>query len=374
MYVRNTDNQNKLFPTLIYTRLSTLTPRNSGNWRRHFSKKAAIVSPFLHWQRKVRQFVASAVNPTHCHSFSVSTSIPVGVSDLDVFLLRLLLLGKPFKSKPFSFSALSLFTVSVWQERRVDVRVLLELTPFHRRLIAVSVGREFYVVGRIALGFFVVVESKGKRRTCRLLALLGFLCLLSKQILHVRLATSPSKEICLSRQKSDKTYFSSLLLAASRAFCSSNSFRRCWNSSKWTKPTVLFFNVSSTESFCPTKRFADGRAFSVSLMRICFCRSNSSRILVRSFTSTSSRLPSALLVDIVDEILVSVTEVRELCRTFNCLNLVGLPKRPSIPSSTTSPTLDGARFGYKPPRQLCREGKDLSLCLALSNFFPVCVN
>src|SRR6266540_6140200 len=140
------------------------------------------------------QLVAFGMNSTHCRSFSVSTSIPVRVSDLDIFLLHLLLLGKPFKSKPFSFSALSFFALSVWQERRVDIRILLELTPFYRRLVAVSVGREFHVVGRILLDFFVI-ESEGKRRTCGLLALFGLLCLPSKQVLHLRLATSPSKEI-----------------------------------------------------------------------------------------------------------------------------------------------------------------------------------
>lgn len=51
------------------------------------------------------------------------------------------------------------------------------------------------------------------------------------------------------------------------------------------------------ESFWPTKRFAEGRAFSVSLMRVCFWRSNSSLICVRCFASASSRRPSALLAD-----------------------------------------------------------------------------
>lgn len=36
------------FHTLMYMRLSTLIPRNSGNWARHFSKKLPILSPFLH--------------------------------------------------------------------------------------------------------------------------------------------------------------------------------------------------------------------------------------------------------------------------------------------------------------------------------------
>ncbi len=91
------------------------------------------------------------------------------------------------------------------------------------------------------------------------------------------------------------TYLSSLVRAASRSFCSSSSFRLCWNSSNFTKPTLLFLRDSSMESFWPTKRWVEGRAFSVSLMRVCFWRSNSSRAWRRCFTRASSLRPSILL-------------------------------------------------------------------------------
>lgn len=36
-------------PTLMYIKLSMLTPRSSGTWVRHLPRKEAIESPFLHW-------------------------------------------------------------------------------------------------------------------------------------------------------------------------------------------------------------------------------------------------------------------------------------------------------------------------------------
>lgn len=65
---------------------------------------------------------------------------------------------------------------------------------------------------------------------------------------------------------------------------------------------MCFFSDSSIESFSPTKRFDDGRAFSVSLMRVCFWRSKSSRICVRCLASASWRRPSALLSDMASRV------------------------------------------------------------------------
>lgn len=113
----------------MYMRLSTDTLRSSGNCCRHFSKKAAIVSPFVHCRH---WYVSSSVQTRsrrgpHSDDLAVSVAVPVAVGDLDVFLLHILLHLQPLAPEGLALVALVLLALAVGQEVGVHGGVLAEL-------------------------------------------------------------------------------------------------------------------------------------------------------------------------------------------------------------------------------------------------------
>ena len=62
----------------------------------------------------------------------MTTSIPVGIGDFNVFILELLLLSHPLLAQVFTFLPLRFLSFSIRQERGVDGGVLSQLCPLHR--------------------------------------------------------------------------------------------------------------------------------------------------------------------------------------------------------------------------------------------------
>lgn len=127
--------------SLMYMRLSTDTPRSSGNCCRHFSRNCAIESPFLHCATRKGISTRLLPSPTtstegtaHGHHLPMPTSVPVRIRDFNVLLFHVFLLLQPFTPQLVSHLALLFFPFAIRQEMRVYCRVLAQL-GFLRRSV-----------------------------------------------------------------------------------------------------------------------------------------------------------------------------------------------------------------------------------------------
>ena len=69
---------------------------------------------------------------TYHDTLSMTTSIPVGIRDLNIFVLEFLLLPQPLLAQLFTFLPFRLLPFSIRQERGIDGRVLPQLGLFYR--------------------------------------------------------------------------------------------------------------------------------------------------------------------------------------------------------------------------------------------------
>ena len=121
---------------------------------------------------------------TYHDTLSVAAAIPVRVCDLYLFLFDFLFTPQPFLSQTFALFALGLFAFSIGQEGRVDVGVLAELAALGGwRLVILVVVCRGGDGRRVGVAF--VVHSEGECGLCHLFPFLQFLCVISKQILHI---------------------------------------------------------------------------------------------------------------------------------------------------------------------------------------------
>ena len=139
---------------------------------------------------------------------------------------------------------------------------------------------------------------------------------------------------------------------------------------------MLFFSESSIESFWPTKRATEGRAFSVSATSFSFCRSKSSRARARSLAKWSSYLPSGRPAMFVVE--RSVCDADERPVTASCdlydrhrstVLTLGLTSLSAVLTQTDS-WEDGVRAGRTTTRQKACEGTCFFTCTCDSLKYP----
>lgn len=92
---------------------------------------------------------------THHDTLSMTTPVPVGIRDFDIFILELLLLPHPLLAQVFTFLPLRFLSFSIRQERGVDGGVLSKLRPLYRVPVFVysAAGCGRVRVGVIRRGF-----------------------------------------------------------------------------------------------------------------------------------------------------------------------------------------------------------------------------
>lgn len=82
---------------------------------------------------RVRLHFSGCQMAAHRDTLPMTTSVPIGIGDLNIFILELLLFLQPLLAQLFTFLPLYVLSFSIRQERSVDSGVLPQL-GFLRRL------------------------------------------------------------------------------------------------------------------------------------------------------------------------------------------------------------------------------------------------